>query len=209
MDTLSLERIPVSVERTILFTTPIFVLIFSYLFLKKTYRPGVWAATLMSFAGLGVTFLSQGIGGDIDPLGIFYVSIASATFAIYILFSATEVKKRNVFAFNSQAMGICCVFAPIPVLIFSDANLVTVFTEQTDWTPPILLALVSTVIPSFFTMYGMKHCGAVITSSFNNIGPFITMTASVIILGEQMSIYDMVGMIIVFAGVYYIGKAKK
>lgn len=207
-DIMGLSYVSVNIERIILFTIPIFVLVMSCLFLKKSYQKGVYIAAFISWVGVAISFASKGLEGGVSLVGIALVIVSSAMYAGYMIISGIEMKHQSVLAFNAQVMTLSCLFALIPVMYQTRLDFSTLSLAG-KWTWPLCLALFSTVLPSFFMMYGMKRCGAMVSATFNNIGPFITMFAGFMILNEDIAAFDVVGMVVVLASIYYINKQKK
>lgn len=205
-DTLALERISVNIERTILFMTPIFVLALSWIFLKKSYSVGVYVATGISWLGIGLFFLSKSSVDAVDFIGISYVILSVLSYSGYLLLSAHELKHRHALTFNAQVMTLCCIIALPLVLVHSHFDFTALVPQEGKWTYPLCLALISTVIPSFLMMYGMKKVGPVVSTTLNNIGPFITTLAGYLVLFEPVTLLDFAGMCVVLSTIYYINK---
>ena len=69
----------------------------------------------------------------------------------------------------------------------------------------ILLAIVATVIPTFLISEGVKRIGAGNVAIISSIGPVSTILQAHFILGEQIFTAQIVGTILVIAGVVMIG----
>lgn len=205
-DTIGLGLIPVNVERVIMFTTPIFVLLLSFICFNKRYQIGIYIAAVISWIGVAISFASKGLENGDSIFGIACVLTSSASYAGCMIMTSREVKYQNPLAFNAKLMTLCCVISLVPVLFNAHFDVTAIVPAKGEWTYPVLLAVVSTVLPSFLMSYGIKGCGEVVTSTFNNIGPFITMTAGVLILSETIGVYDIVGAIIVATSIMYINR---
>jgi drug/metabolite transporter (DMT)-like permease len=70
----------------------------------------------------------------------------------------------------------------------------------------IALALISTVIPTFMVMEGIKLLGANRASIVASIGPVSTIILGYVFLGEILSVQELIGSVFVLAGVLMIGK---
>lgn len=208
-DTIGLGLIPVNIERVVMFTIPIFVLLLSFIFLKKTYKMGVYIAAIISWIGVAISFISKGIEGGSDIVGILFVIASTITYASYILISSIQMRHQNALEFNAIVMSLCCFISLVPVVVSSNFDVSVLIPPKDQFISPLSLAFLSTVLPSFFMMYGMKRCGEVVSTSFNNIGPFITMGAGALVLSEMFTAYDVVGAIIVSSGIFYINKSIK
>jgi drug/metabolite transporter (DMT)-like permease len=74
----------------------------------------------------------------------------------------------------------------------------------------ILMALISTVLASLLLSQSIKMIGSGKTSIIGSIGPISTITLAYFFLGEQITVFEIVGTILVLAGVMTVSaKAKK
>ena len=69
----------------------------------------------------------------------------------------------------------------------------------------LLLAIVATVIPSFLLSYGMKKIGSNNTAIMTSIGPVSTILQAHWVLGEKIFAEQIIGTLLVVAGVIIIG----
>jgi drug/metabolite transporter (DMT)-like permease len=73
------------------------------------------------------------------------------------------------------------------------------------WGYGFLLALVATVIPSFLLSAGMKRIGANNAAIVTSIGPISTIVQAHFFLGERIFAEQVVGTVLVIAGVLLVG----
>jgi drug/metabolite transporter (DMT)-like permease len=76
---------------------------------------------------------------------------------------------------------------------------------QDFWVYGLLLAIVATVIPSFLISAGMKSIGSNNVAIISGIGPVSTIIQAHYILGEPIFIEQVIGTILVIAGVLLTG----
>ena len=203
-----LKYIKAGLERIILFIYPTLVVLISYLFLKtKIYKIQV-IAIILTYIGVFISF-----SGEIDTsgsqlyLGVFLIFMSALTYAMYLVGSGWLIPKFGVLCFTSYAM----IVSTVCVLVHY------AFTEKFDlgkypaevYGLGILMAVFSTVIPSFLVSKSIKIIGSSNFSIIGSIGPISTLILANIFLGEQMTGSQIVGTAIVILGVMLISKNKK
>ncbi|MWP49022.1 DMT family transporter [Gilliamella sp. Lep-s21] len=199
----------VNIERIILFTIPIFVLFISVIFMKNKFSKKVYILSFFSWIGVSIAFVSNQvlIDKNVHYIGPLLIVLSAITYATYLIISGEVMKKIGFIIFNSQVMIVACLLSLIP-MIFEVSGTINNLPSINNFKYPFLLAIVSTVIPSFFMMYGVKHSGAATTAIINNIGPFITMICGYFFLKESIGLFDVIGMCIVIFCVISINKIK-
>lgn len=199
----------VNIERIILFTIPIFVLLISAIFMKNKFSKKVYILSFFSWIGVSIAFVSNQVLIDKNThfIGPLLIALSAITYATYLIISGEVMKKIGFIIFNSQVMIVACLLSLIP-MIFEVSRTINNLPPINNFKYPLLLAIVSTVIPSFFMMYGVKHSGAAITAIINNIGPFITMICGYFFLKESIGLFDVIGMCIVIFCVISINRVK-
>ncbi|HEY0731217.1 MAG TPA: DMT family transporter, partial [Chitinophagaceae bacterium] len=73
------------------------------------------------------------------------------------------------------------------------------------WYYGLLLAVVATVIPSFFLASGIKKIGSNNVAIISSIGPVSTILQAHFIRGEKMFVEPVIGTILVIIGVILLG----
>jgi drug/metabolite transporter (DMT)-like permease len=84
-------------------------------------------------------------------------------------------------------------------------NIETLNSGTGLWWYGLLLAIVATVIPSFLISNGMKRIGSNNVAIISSIGPVSTILQAHFILGERMFAEQIIGTLLVIAGVLLIG----
>jgi drug/metabolite transporter (DMT)-like permease len=210
LDFLGLQYISASVERLILFTYPTIVLVLSAVFFKKKINtPQLWALFL-TYVGVVIAFVAErGLGQQSDVVkGVLLVFSCAFTYALYVVGTGELVHRFGTIKFTSYAM----MAATVPALVQSYFyNGMDIFHFQpqvyhlTFW-----LAIVSTVIPVFLIIEGIRIVGANNSSIIGFSGPIATIFLGAIFLGEKVTILQLLGTAIVLIGISLITlKSKK
>jgi len=204
-----LQYVSVTLERIILFLIPVFVLILSRFFLKKKYPRDVYILSFTSWFGVAIAFLGSDYpkdsSGNNSLIGILLIFLSALSYACYFMLSGKEMENNGVIKFNTQVMILASIYSIIISLSYEQLSF-SYFYSFSSIKYPFMLAVFSTVIPSFLMMYGVKYCGSEITAVINNVGPFVTIIVGYITLDENISLYDILGMIIVMIAIVKINK---
>lgn len=203
LDMQGLQYISVSLERAILYLYPTFVLLLSVIVLKQRINKKEIAALILAYSGIIFIFsedINTGMGNEI--WGSILVALSAFAFAIFMVGSDKHISLVGSVRFTAYAMS-AAGFAVFVHYLLSDRS--NVFQQQQEvYFLGALLAILSTIIPSFFMAYGMKVLGAKKVSLLGVIGPVSTMMLGVIFLGETLSMVQVSGIMIVVLAVSLI-----
>lgn len=200
-----LQYISAGLERIILFSYPTLVIIFSSIFLGKKISRNGTIALVITYLGIAIIALDPKIISSKNfALGASLVLISSVTYALYLTFGGEMIKKYGSINFNTLAMIFSSVYVIIHFKIFSEAAIFDLPTGVYFY--GLALAIISTVIPTFLVMEGIKLLGAGLGSIVGSIGPVATVVLGYIFLGETLSFQEILGSILVLIGVLIIGK---
>ena len=87
------------------------------------------------------------------------------------------------------------------------ASIVTVAKEH--WIYGLLLGIVATVLPSYLIAGGTKRIGSNNVAIISSIGPVSTIIQAHFILGEKITVAQIVGTVLVIAGILLIGLKRE
>lgn len=200
MDFLGLQYISASFERLILFTYPLFVVLFGALWFRQPIRPRALIAFVLAYAGLAVIFLQNfsAVGQDATR-GTAFVLAAAISFALYQLMARNLLARIGSALFTCIAMGAAAMLAigqfalvrPIASLLVSPYLLGL----------SVLIAIGATVLPTFLMNAALSRISAQANSTISTISPVITMVLAVLILGESVSAAEMAGGLLVLGSI--------
>lgn len=200
LDLKGLEMISAQLERLTLFTYPIMVAILGALFFKTPITRKILLALLITYGGLLMVFIKETeLGGQQVPLGTLLVFLAALSFSFYVLFSKKVIHEVGSVWFTSLAMAISSVFVLLHFGLFSDFSNLSITPMAWLWLT--LLAIVSTVIPSFMISEAIAKIGPAQTGIVGILGPIVTMGLAITILNEPFTLWHALGMVLVIGGV--------
>jgi len=208
LDFQGLFYISAQLERLTLFTYPIMVALLSWVFFREKITLRILASLAVSYAGVSLLFFNEMPSATMTQsqitLGTSLVALAALSFSIYVIFSKAFVSRLGSLIFTSLAMSSSMVFMLIQ--FFATHKLQDLNVSGKVWFLCFLLAIFSTVIPSFFTSEAINRIGATKTSIMGTIGPVMTILLAVVLLGEEFGLPQILGLVLVLLGVSLLRK---
>lgn len=210
LDFVGLQYISAGIERLILFIYPTLVLLMSAIFFKTKIKRIQWIAVAITYAGLVLAFLAEvtfntAPGKDLY-LGAFLIFACSITYAMYIVGSGRLIPSIGAAKFNSYAMSFACIAVLLHFFITSEYSLFNL--QPLVYLYCILMALFSTVIPSYLISEGIKRIGSDNAAIVSSVGPVSTIIQANIFLYEPILATQIAGTVLILIGVLVIGRSK-
>ncbi len=210
LDFLGLQYISAGIERLVLFIYPTLVLLMSALIFKQKISKIQWLAVGITYAGLFLAFFSEAnlasASNENFYLGAALIFACAITYAAYIVGSGRLIPKIGAAKFNSYAMTFACIGVLLHFFIFSNDTLLNLPTEVYAY--GIVMAVLSTVIPSFLVSEGIKRIGSSNAAIVGSVGPVSTIIQANIFLSEPVLAGQIVGTVLILVGVFLIGRTK-
>lgn len=211
LDFLGLQYVTAGIERLILFIYPTLVLLMSAVLFKEKIKPIQWLALTITYAGLMLAYFSElDFNASQNPdfiLGSIFIFICAITYATYIVGSGRLIPLVGAAKFNSYAMS----FASLGVLLhFFSTSDVSLFDLQSRvYFYSFLMAVLSTVIPSYLVAESIKRIGSDNTAIVGSVGPVSTILMAYFFLQEPVFVFQLMGTALILVGVLLIGRQKR
>ena len=206
LDMLGLMYIPAQLERMLVFTYPIFTLLFSWLIYRRQPAPGIFPYVLLVYVGLALMFGTDltALGSDVI-VGTGLVLVSAITFALYMVLSRQPIQRMGATPFTAIAML---------------TSTVAMVAHQGFWAPEQLalnrmlghpptvywlttaLAIFCTFIPALLGSEAVRRIGPEQVSLLGNAGPVITTFLAIGLLDEAFTVWHGIGMALVILGVW-------
>ncbi|OGQ76876.1 MAG: hypothetical protein A2235_02720, partial [Deltaproteobacteria bacterium RIFOXYA2_FULL_42_10] len=197
-DFYGLLYIDASLERTIIYSFPTMVVILTAVLFKERIDGRKLFALMLTYGGLvlALKVFNGNLNGHFLGAGLVLFSAFVGALS-YIL---TEALSKRVSSVKISAYSTtACAFAFIGTW-----HGTYIPHDMKVWGILFLLAFISTVIPVVTLAMGIKRIGASRAAIVSSIGPVSTAFLAYIFLGEQMDFIQVIGMILVMAGVLVI-----
>jgi drug/metabolite transporter (DMT)-like permease len=203
-----LRFITAGLERLILFIYPTLVVILSALFFKKKIGGREYIALLLTYIGIAIFFVSDLNLQQKDLwLGAGLIFASAFTYAVYLMGSGVLIPKLGSMRYTSYAMIVSTLAVCIHYLCSSDMKLFS-FSKEV-YMLSAAMAVFSTVIPAMLLSEGIRMIGSGRASIIGSVGPVSTIILAYIFLGENISLYQLLGTVLVLAGVLTVSRSGK
>ena len=176
-----------------------------------------WVIFRERLSALGVLGLCAGAGGvvlimgarmqagaDFYGIALCFIAVASLTVATLMVRGASS--GGNLLMIVGLQMLVGAGFLVIPGLMF-DQLVVT-------WSVKLVLAFSYTVlmpglVATFIWFWLVQRIGAVKAATFHFLNPFFGVMIAAVLLGETLSVWDIVGVVIIMAGILSVQMARQ
>mgnify|MGYP000894016716 FL=1 len=175
----------------IFFTYPVMVALLALVFFKEKIGPRLFIGLVLAVSGI---ILVSGILGDssvkISLKGIIYCILSSLTYTGHLLIGQKNLKSESSFVLTSTFAFIGIFF--IAIFFGRSPGFLAPLTG-TQLVISLLIAILNTVIPIVFLLYGISKIGASRGSLISNVEPALSIIMAYLILGEVMTPIQMIG----------------
>lgn len=200
---ISYNYLPMTMVTILLYTYPILIFIYSFLFQRGSINIKKTFALVYAFVGcvLALNVLNSNI--KYSARGIVFGLLAAVFYAFMNVYSENNLENVQSLTINAYATLfslISLIIFRFPVFIFKgQINLkILIYTA--------ILAVLCEIIPLTLMYAALKRIGALKVSIIGNIETPTAMLLSFFILKESISLIQILGALLVFYGVYMIRK---
>lgn len=212
-DFIGLQYVSAGIERIILFVYPTLAVIINWLLFKVPITKRQWQAIVITYFGIGIAYWGEIHLMPNTPLFIYgslMVLLCGITYAFYLVGTGKLIPTMGTSIYTSVAMmaaslGIFIHYILAKTVNGDLQNLYYTIPSNIVWYV-IALAIFATLVPSFLLSAGMKRVGSNNLAVITSIGPVATLFQANWILGETFTWQQMIGTVLVIAGVWHIKK---
>lgn len=206
----TIVEIGTSIAVILLYTSPIFVLIFSVFLFKEKITWLKLGALAVTFAGC---ILVTGIAGGSEHITLkgFLIGIcAGLGYALYSIFSRYALAKYKTMTVTFYTF----LFSSISVIPFCHAGQLKniLFTPSPDaastsrvWLLILGISLICTVLPYIFYTKGLSGLETGLAAIIVTVEPLVGTLIGFILWKEPVSVAKIIGIICIFAAVIVLG----
>ena len=186
---------------------PVSIAIFSFLLIGEKIRPLQILAMFICFGGVLVV-LSKGDFGHLAQLhfnsGDLWMLAAVAMWGIYSVCGRWAMKTVSplMSTLYSGIFGVALML-PFNIGTFTITN-----TNWSFWLSLIYVGVLATVVSMVLWNIGVQKVGATSAGMFLNFNPVFTAILAFLLLGERMSLIQLLGSAIVIVGCFLFSRFK-
>lgn len=185
------------------FIAPVWVALVSWFFWKQKLPVWFWIGLAFVIAGMTFVFGSNLLLHPSFSKGDALALLSSFFFAGYYLI--TQKARSQVDALTSTGLIAAGSAVTLLVICLVSGAPLTGYAPST-WALFIMAGLVSQICGYFCMTYALGHIPASIVSPTMIASPVISSLLAIPIAGEGLSIFQITGGLLVFAGIYLVNK---
>src|SRR5690554_7692034 len=216
LQTIGLQFTTASEAGIISATAPIFTLILAFLFLKEKNTVWQLLSVLLSVGGVVYIMYMNGVGTISSETlkGDLFILLSVLSMSIYFVLARKATRHFNAMDITFFMTFVACVvFNVIAVARHAGSGTLPQFFvpfQHSEFLWSILyLGVLSSFLTSFLTNTALTVIPASRVSIFNNLSPVITVFAGILILGETLHGYHIIGGMMVLIGILGVNVLKK
>lgn len=161
---------------------------------------------VISLFGIALTIIGPGFTLNASPRGLLLLSGAVVIAIAYTMVLSKVLDRYHPFVITCY-QNLIAFFYFLPLLLLRDRDTLSIIT----FTPRMVLSIVflglfcSTLAYVCYN-YGMRAVGATRACAYNNLIPVFSLILALLIGQEQLSLMNVLGMIVVVAGLFVAQK---
>lgn len=196
----TIEMTSMSVAAVLLYSSPAFVMLLSYLFFHEKITVVKWISLVLVI--LGCAFVT-GIVGDASALhlrGILTGLGAGLGYALYSIFSRCAIEKGY---HSFTILFYTFLFAAIGVMPLADLRLIgsVIFSAPAKVGFALVFGLISTVLPYLIYTIGLIYVENGKAAIIAAVEPVMATLLGVVLYQEKLSLWNMLGILLVFVSI--------
>jgi len=203
---IGLKYVSGAVAGVIIGSAPVVTALLSALLIQDVPLRAVWAGSLLSFLGVGLVSVAgfQAVGEQ-PLLGSTLVFLGVVSWALYSIGSRAVMERLSALTVNWTTLLVATVLQ-IPLLWTDQKMLKTGVSTvaMTDWLALGYLIVFATAVAQQAWLFGVKGIGPSRASVLGNLTPVAAVTLSVVILGEAVGLIELIGILLILAGVWVV-----
>ena len=201
----AMQWVEASVAAIIASSMPLLVALASWAFLGDKLRPAGLAGLIAGTAGVAL-IMGARISGGADPMGVMLCLLG----ALALTFATLAIR-------GATSGGNFMMIVGLQMLIGSAALFVAAaFIETPHVTPswPLLAAfLYTTLVPgllaTFVWVHLLNRLGPIRAATFHFLNPVFGVGVAAVLLGEQLTLTDAIGVAIITVGILVVQTARQ
>jgi drug/metabolite transporter (DMT)-like permease len=201
-ESFGLTYVSATVCSVLISTIPVFATIGAWLIFKERLKVINYAGIILSFIGVIVFILNRdgSFSYNVKGLGLLLFAVLSAV-GYNLTLSRLVGSYSPVYIVNVQNLIGATLFLPL-FLIFDFNNFINTPLTFNMFKPIIALAVFASCGAFILFAYSVRNIGIVKANVFTNCIPIFTALFSFILLGDKLTVQNIVGMIVVIAGLF-------
>lgn len=204
---IGLKYVSGAVAGVIIGSSPVVTALLSSLLIKDVPLHTVWMGSLLSCSGVALVSVKGFHSAGEQPwLGGLLVFLGVVSWALYSIGSRATMERLSSLTVNWTTLLVATVLQ-IP-LLWTDQKMLqrgVTSVAAIDWYALGYLVVFATAVAQQAWLFGVKGIGPSRASVLGNLTPVAAVALSTLILNESVGSAEIVGILMILAGVWLVG----
>lgn len=191
-------------------SAPMFTAILAHVFTKsEKLNKNIVYGFVVAFAGAFLVIFNGHFILKLNPLGDFLAIAAAALWAIYSI-TIKKIGSKYPGIYITRKVFFYCIITTLPFLVLTGFRCdITLILNIKTMLNLLFLGIVASSICFLLWSKVIWNIGAVKANNFIYFVPFITMVCSALFLSEKITVFAILGGVLIIVGVYISENTKK
>lgn len=209
-ENVALVSSPASNVSLIVCTTPILTaLLLGTIYPSERLRGVQITGSILAFLGMVLVVLNGKFVLKISPIGDALAFAAACMWAFYSLFMK-QVMNRYSSALINRKIFFYGLITILPVLLMRNDS----FNTETLLRPTVIfnlmfLGIVASLLCYYYWGITLEKLGVATASNYIYLNPVVTMITALAFINERITIFAIIGSVMILVGLYYCNKKQK
>jgi drug/metabolite transporter (DMT)-like permease len=207
-------RLPIGIGLLLEFTAPVLVALWARFVWRERVRDRVWAALALVLVGL-VLVAQAWSGVSLDGIGVAAGLAAAVALAIFYLAGERLVVRRDPYSLVCLAIGAAAGFWAVvqpwwsfPFSSLGAAVALPLGTSAPVWVLASWTVVFGTIAPFVLAIGALRHLAATTVTIVATLEPVAAAFVAWVWLGETLAAVQIVGGLVVLAGIFLAEAAR-
>lgn len=200
--------IPAGLTAVIIYTYPLFTVIFTKLFLSDRLTALKVAGIVAGFVGIFLVLTSGRLNVSVNTYGVALLLVAAISFAASFVVYRRWLMSIDRLALNSVQLSFATVILFVWALLGDAPSLLTTKFSNPDFLAALLFTgVLGTTFAYVAWMILVQRRGPIWVSTWLFLVPVVALASSVALLGESIDLIQVLGFVVVLVGLGAVSRS--
>ena len=199
--------IPAGLTAVVIYTYPLFTVLFTKMFLSDRLTPFRVAGVVAGFVGIVLVLTSGRLNVSVDPHGVVFLVISAIGFAGSFIVYRRWLLGQDPIALNFVQLVFASSILFVWVLLSNAHSLIDLqFTNVNFLGALLFVTIPGTALAYLVWMKLVSSRGPVWVSTWLFLVPVVALASSVLFLGESVDLIQSLGFLIIVTGIAAVSR---
>ncbi|MBW4471507.1 MAG: DMT family transporter [Stenomitos rutilans HA7619-LM2] len=198
-DYLAIARLPVAVAIVLIFTSPVLVVLWTAIVSRRL--PSTKVLIALGLSVIGVALVSQLLAGNLAAFNWFGVSVGLSTALLFAAYTLLSEQISTTYSATTSLLKTFWVASLLWIGYFLFHGFPVTLLESQTLPKVVYMGIAGSLLPYLLYLWGMKHLQAERAAIVATIEPVIAAGIAWIWFGQQLTILQMLGGVLILIAI--------